>query len=290
LLAGRGPPDAGPIAALMERPSSCRCGKRGAAGLRGLDRRPLGGPRAGQGVLGRDRDRAEQGRTGSVVIACALCGRGGADERTPGLRLSGQLIMFSCHQLLRCAARPRPLRAPWSFWRRRCVGCPVGSARRSCCGTTQTSLKPRSRRRWASAAARSRVTPRGAWPRCVRSWSNRTGPGSRDPRLCMRKPGQRVTGLRGRITAGAYLRRREAPRLSGGATRRPRSPYRLTGRPPLRPALLDQPVGFPGGSCTTSPARGLQGCTRPHTQMPRPGPRVKERKGMGHPRVLHAAF
>jgi RNA polymerase sigma factor (sigma-70 family) len=33
----------------------------------------------------------------------------------------------------------------------------------------------RSPPRWASAAARSRVTPRGPWPRCARSWNNRTG-------------------------------------------------------------------------------------------------------------------
>ena len=39
-------------------------------------------------------------------------------------------------------------------WSRRCASRPAGSARRSCCGTTRTSAKPRSRRRWASAAAR----------------------------------------------------------------------------------------------------------------------------------------
>jgi hypothetical protein len=53
---------------------------------------------------------------------------------------------------------------------------------------------------------------------------------------------------------------------------------RLLSRPaPAKPArrLLRR------GSCSTWPARTLQVCARPHTQMPRPCTRVKERKGRG---------
>ena len=59
------------------------------------------------------------------------------------------------------------------------------------------------------------------------------------------------------------------------AHRAPVTVRRLAGRSPLRPAPSR------AGRSAASPAQGLRGCTRPHTRMPRPCTRVKERKGRG---------
>jgi hypothetical protein len=50
-----------------------------------------------------------------------------------------------------------------------------------------------------------------------------------------------------------------------------------TGRPGTRGSRIW--TQEPDDSCTTSPARSLQGYTRLHSRMPRPCTRVKERKG-----------
>ena len=53
----------------------------------------------------------------------------------------------------------------------RSAGCRPASGRRSCCATTPTCPRRRSPRRWGSAGARSRATPRGRRRPAARAWS-----------------------------------------------------------------------------------------------------------------------
>ena len=131
----------------------------------------------------------------------------------------------------------------------------------------------------ASAAARSKATPRGPWPRCARTWSNRTGPGN--PDATRRRPGSRSPTSRPggtRAAAGpssssssSPARRRglSRPAAPGPSIRAPRPrrsrqvrSYRRTDPPATR---------RPGAICLD---RGTAGRTARHPRPPPPGRRL----------------